>query len=144
VGNLFRWRRSVPSTKRIISAGLGEFELKLVISFIALQFSGPPQRAGNFGLEWHGLFPSTGERLFGVTICHVIDGWKQCPAEERLGPLRLGGMGTSLRLDGDQRVIDMDAGIDIATFQVTESEVKTIDKVILTGAENLAPWGTSG
>jgi hypothetical protein len=132
---------TIEEAKRVMSAGLGEFELKLVISFSAPIFwatmKGGQLRARN----GTAFFLNTGERLFGVTACHVIDGWKQCPAEERPGPLRLAGMGTSVRLDWDQRVIDMDAAIDIATFHVTESEVKTIGKTVLTGAQKNWPPG---
>jgi hypothetical protein len=35
----------------------------------------------------------------------------------------------------------MDAAIDIATFQVAESEVKTIGKTVLTGAQKNWPPG---
>jgi len=132
---------TIEKAKRVMNAGLGEVELKLVISFSAPIFWATLEdgqvRSGN----GTAFFLNTGERLFGVTACHVIDGWEQCPAEKRPGPLRLAGMGTSVRLDWDERVIDMDAAIDIATFCVTESEVKTIGKTVLTGAQKSWPPG---
>src|SRR5882757_5503562 len=47
----------------------------------------------------------------------------------------------NIRSARGQRVIDMDAAIDIATFQVAESEVKTIGKTVLTGAQKNWPPG---
>jgi hypothetical protein len=35
------------------------------------------------------LSPHAGEGLFGVTACHVIDGWRASRAREDVGPLRL-------------------------------------------------------
>jgi hypothetical protein len=132
---------TIEEAKRVMSAGLGEVELKLAISFSAPIFWATVKDGRLRARNGTAFFLNTGERLFGVTACHVIDGWKQCPAEERPGPLRLAGMGTSVRLDWDDRLIDMDATIDIATFRVTESEVKTIGKTVLTGAQRNWPPG---
>lgn len=132
---------TVDEAKRVMSAGLGEVELKLAISFCAPIFWATVKHGKLRSRNGTAFFVNTGERLFGVTACHVIDGWKQCAAEERPGPLRLGGMGTSILLDWNQRVIDMDAAIDIATFHVTGSEVKTIGKTVLTGAQKKWPPG---
>jgi hypothetical protein len=132
---------ALDEAKRVMSTGLGEVELKLVISFSAPIFWAAVKDRQVRSRNGTAFFLNTGDHLFGVTACHVIDGWKQCPAEERPGPLRLGGMGTSVQLDWDQRVIDMDTAIDIATFRVTESEVKTIGKTVLTGVQKNWPPG---
>lgn len=132
---------TVDDAKRVMSAGLGEVELKLAISFSAPIFWATVKDGQLRARNGTAFFLNTGERLFGVTACHVIDGWKQCPAEERPGPLRLAGMRTSVRLDWDQRLIDMDAAIDIATFHVTEPEVKIIGKTVLTGSQKKWPPG---
>jgi len=132
---------TMDEARRIMSAGLGEVEIKLAISFSAPIFWATLKDGLLRSRNGTAFFLNAGDQLFGVTACHVIDGWKQCPADERPGPLRLAGMGTSVRLDWDQRVIDMDAAIDIATFRVTESEVKTIGKTVLTGAQKRWPPG---
>jgi len=51
------------------------------------------------------------------------------------------GHGNIRSVDWDQRVIDMDAATDVATFHVTGSEVKTIGKTVLTGAQKSWPPG---
>jgi hypothetical protein len=132
---------TISEAKRVMAAGLGEVELKLAISFSTAIFWATVKEGRLRSRNGTAFFLNTGERLFGVTACHVIDGWKQCPAVERPGPLRLAGMGTSIRLDWDQRLIDMDASIDIATFHITESEVKYIGKTVLTGAQKKWPPG---
>ncbi len=133
---------TIDEAKRVMSAGLGEVELKLTISFCAPIFWATLREGKLRCRNGTAFFLNTGEKLFGVTACHVIDGWKRCPAEDRPGPLRLGGMGTSVLLNWDQRVIDADASIDIATFNVDDSEVKSVGKTILTGAQKKWPPGT--
>jgi hypothetical protein len=126
--------------KAIIRGGLGEAELRLVASFCAPMYW-TVKRGGEL-VTRNGtmFFLNTGERIFGVTVCHVIDGWQRSRASEVASPFRIGGDGTSILLDDwDRRVIDLDQSIDIATFAVTESEAKTIGKTVLTGYQRTWP-----
>jgi hypothetical protein len=113
---------------------LTDTELKLAISFSAPIYWTISRNGRLRCRNGTAFFLSTGDHLFGVTACHVIDGWKACPPEERPGMLRLGGMRTFVQLDWEQRVIDSDPAIDIATFQINEAEVRHIEKTVLTGA----------
>jgi hypothetical protein len=85
------------------------------------------------------FFLNTGGGVFGVTACHVIDLWAAARASEDVGPLRLGGGGHSVAIDLDRDAIAMDREIDIATFRVSERDVKALGKEVLTGNQRTWP-----
>jgi hypothetical protein len=125
---------SIEEGKAIVQAGLGRYELDLVTSFCAPiywavrdAFRSVRSRNGT------AFFLDAGQGLFGVTACHVIDGWQASRAGEDAGPLRLAGNGTSVLIEIDRAAIAMDREIDIATFRVTEADVKSLGKNVLTG-----------
>jgi hypothetical protein len=87
------------------------------------------------------FFLNPGQGVFAVTAAHVVDGWRASRASEDAGPLRLAGNGTSIALDWDARVIDAHPEIDIATFGVTEAEIKSLGTIVLTGSQRAWPPG---
>jgi hypothetical protein len=124
----------------VVNSGLGKFELGLINSFNVPIFWMVPRADGTPGYRnGTAFFLNAGERPLGVTASHVIDGWKRCCVEQAAGALHLAGHRDLLQIDWPARVIDDDPDIDIATFAVTEDEVRLLGKNILTGAQKLWP-----
>ena len=133
---------TIEEGKAIIAGGLGRYELELVTSWCTPLYwavrDGPRTVRSRNGTAF---FLDAGEGLFGVTACHVIDGWTHSRANEDAGSLRLAGNGTSIPIDLDKSVIAMDRKIDIATFRVTEADVRSLGKQVLTGCQKTWPPG---
>jgi hypothetical protein len=124
----------------VITSGLGRIELELINSFNAPLFWTIRRNYGAVGYRnGTAFFLDAGEGPFGVTASHVIDGWKRSCAEQEAGPLHLSGHRELLAIDWNERVIDADTAIDIATFAVTEDEIRLLGKTILTGAQKIWP-----
>jgi hypothetical protein len=70
----------------------------------------------------------------GVTAGHVIDGYQKTTATMK-GPLTLTSNGNAIHLDIESRMTDSHPGIDIATFTVTEDEVRRLGHLVLTGGQ---------
>jgi hypothetical protein len=126
--------------RAIINSGLATYELKLVTSFATPLYWAIRKEGRSIGARnGTAFFLDAGHKPFGVTACHVIDGWKRSRAEQDGGPLRLGGQGTSLPMDWDERAIDANSEIDIATFSITATEVRSLGKTIMTGVQREWP-----
>jgi hypothetical protein len=126
--------------KAIMSGGLGDYELERVAGYCAPLYWAV--RGSSRSVSSHNgtaFFLNVGEGLFAVTACHVIDGWMASRASEDAGPLRLGGDGQSVAVDFDRDGIAMDREIDIATFRISESDVKALGKEVLTGNQKSWP-----
>jgi len=126
--------------KAIISSGLGKYELQLVNSFNAPLFWTIRKEDGTLGFRnGTAFFLNAGQRPFGVTAWHVVEGWKRSRAEQGGERLQLAGDQNSLAIDWAARVIDEDPAIDIATFFLTDDEVKSLGKTVMTGAQKRWP-----
>jgi hypothetical protein len=131
---------SLDEAKAIMRAGLGRYELDLVTSFCAPLYwairypdrSFSSQNATTFFLD-------AGEGAFGVTACHVIDGWLAARQMQDVGPLRIAANGPSPVLDWESQRIDSHRGIDIATYRIARSDVLALGKVVLTGSQKEWP-----
>lgn len=80
------------------------------------------------------FFLDTGDRLFGVTAAHVIDGYVAEKARSHRTVCQLG----NLQIDPEERLIskgDRDI-VDIATFRVSRDEVARLGKQAVLAA----PW----
>jgi hypothetical protein len=64
----------------------------------------------------------TGERMFGVTANHVLDGWRADRCTKGVGALQIGNL--SFDPEGRNAIIAAHPGIDIATFQLSPDEGK--------------------
>jgi hypothetical protein len=116
------------------------YELKLVTSFATPLYWAIRKEDRSIGTRnGTAFFLDAGQKPLGVTACHVIDGWKRSRAEQDGGPLRLGGQGASVLVDWDERVIDANSEIDIATFSITDAEVRSLGKTVMTGAQREWP-----
>jgi hypothetical protein len=124
----------------IMRGGLGEAELALAASFCAPIYWVIGRHADGAPIARNGtaFLLDAGEGVFGVTACHVIDGWIR-DRKAGTGPLCIATNGNPLVLDWDNRVIAAHAGIDIATFRITPQEVANLGKVVLTGSQKKWP-----
>jgi hypothetical protein len=126
--------------RAVLDSGLGKFELELISTFNLPLFWMVPNEDGTARYRnGTAFFLNAGARLFGVTASHVIEGWKRSCAERGTCPLHLSGHREVLPIDLHPRVIDDDPEIDIATFAVTEEEVRLLGKTVLTGAQKVWP-----
>jgi hypothetical protein len=101
--------------KAIIASGLGEYELHLINSFNAPLFW--PVRKDNGTVAYRNgtaFFLDAGHGPFGVTACHVVEGWERSCIEHQAGGLQLAGHRQFSPVDWAARVTDKDAEIDIA------------------------------
>lgn len=80
-------------------------------------------------------FLECGSRTFAVTAAHVIDEWRKASMELGAGHLQLAGVRESISLDAESRIIDQHCKMDIATFEVSRSEVESIGKTVFVGGQ---------
>jgi hypothetical protein len=126
--------------RAIMLGGLGRAELEFVTSLCTPLYWAIRTTDGKAGSRnGTSFFLDAGQGPIGVTCAHVIDGWVTSQAGEDAGPLRLGGNGKSLVLDWNERAIDIDTTIDIATFKVEAKEVEWLGKTVLTGYQKVWP-----
>ena len=132
---------ATPQDQRaVLDSGIGKIELELINSFNLPLFWMIPNADGTARYRnGTSFFLNTGSRLFGVTASHVIEGWRRSCVEQGAGTLHLSGQRELLPIDWDACVMDDDPEIDIATFTITEDEVRLLGKTILTGAQKVWP-----
>jgi hypothetical protein len=124
----------------LITAGLGKAEIEFASSVTApllweLRGDGD-QRLTKGG---SAFFLDTGESLFAVTAAHVVEECFADTRSRRFVQCRLAGDGRSLPISLGDRIIDGSAEIDIATFQITASEVAFLGKIALSGFQKTWP-----
>ena len=78
-----------------------------------------------------GFALDTGERMFGVTANHVLEGWRADRSTRHVGPLQIGDL--SFDPDGRNAIIAAHPGIDIATFQISPDQVRQLGKTVIRG-----------
>jgi hypothetical protein len=78
-------------------------------------------------------FIDTGARVFAITACHVID---DCIADAKTAEFvqcMIGGNGKTLYFKLEDRLIDRNPEIDLATLKISEAEVTNIGCAVLRG-----------
>jgi hypothetical protein len=126
--------------KKIMKAGLGKAELELVTSF-SIPLFWPERRGTELRIKNGTAFAlNAGQGTFGVTAAHVINGWRET-ASQQASPLRLAGLSSLQLQDMNTRLIDEDVSIDIATFRLSDTEVASLGKTVLTGSQSTWPPG---
>jgi hypothetical protein len=123
----------------IMSAGLGRAELEIATSYTAPLYWVVRSRTGKIeARNGSAFFLDAGEGVFGVTARHVIEGWRLAVAAGGVEALQLG---RDLPLDfrGKNAILSEDRDIDIATFRITEAEVRSINKVVVRGHQKTWP-----
>jgi hypothetical protein len=86
------------------------------------------------------FFLNTGNNLFGVTACHVV---QEC-LRDTTSPMFVQSMvgtagGPVLPIHLGDRIIDANARLDIATFEITLAEIAFTRRTALTGFEGSWP-----
>jgi hypothetical protein len=124
--------------RAIMAAGLGKAELEFVTSVAAPLYwlirEGDRYRVRNGS----AFFLDAGGGPFAVTANHVVEGWRKDRARGNVVALQLG---LDLQVDFEHRnaIIAGHDGLDIATFRITNDEVRSIGKTVLTGYQRHWP-----
>lgn len=123
----------------LLRSGLGEAELKMVASFVAPIFWARPAPGGGVEIDNGSIFfLDCGDGCFGVTAAHVITGrggYRE--ATER--DLRTVCQIYSEPFNPEERLIDLDDEVDVATFKVSRDEVRSFGRTVLTGHQSSWP-----
>jgi hypothetical protein len=119
--------------RRIIAGGLGKAEIEFISSITAPIFWILQNEEGRFIRSGTFFVLDTGERIFGVTAGHVIQQCFRHMRTEAFQGCNLGGMGRSIPVEMNKRIIDANAQLDIGTFHVTREEAEHIGRTVLTG-----------
>lgn len=116
------------SIMRVLGKAEGEFAVSTAFPiFWTIREADRQYRARNgtaFALH-------TGERMFGVTANHVLDGWRADRGTKGVGALQIGNL--SFDPEGRNAIIAAHPGIDIATFKLSPDEVSKLGKTVLKG-----------
>jgi hypothetical protein len=123
----------------MIMAGLAKAEIEFASSVCVPFFWALRGSRGEQLKSGSAFFLDTGERLFAVTACHVVE---ECLADSRSPTFiqcMIGGPGSTLPLYLGDRIIDANHDLDIATFHVTSEEVSRLGMTPLRGYVNQWP-----
>ena len=116
------------SIMRVLGKAEGEFAVSTAFPiFWTIREADRQYRARNgmaFALD-------SGERMFGVTANHVLDGWRADRGTKGVGALQIGNL--SFDPEGRNAIIAAHPGIDIATFQLSPDEVRKLGKTVFKG-----------
>jgi hypothetical protein len=130
---------SMEEAKAIIKGGLGKAELEFVTSITAPLYWVIREDDKQYKVRnGSAFFLDAGVGPFGVTACHVVNGWREARKNGGVIAVQI-GCDLLLDFEGKNRLIDEHDKIDIATFQITASEISSINKVILTGSQKEWP-----
>jgi hypothetical protein len=122
-----------------MKGGLGQAEVELAASFTAPLFWILRGERGETIKNGSVFFLDAGEGVFAVTASHVVE---ECFADSRSPSFvqcMIGGNGDTLPIHLRDRIIDANHDLDIATFRVTEEEVRATRHTVLTGYQKAWP-----
>ncbi|MEQ1492404.1 MAG: hypothetical protein ABL932_17815 [Terricaulis sp.] len=126
--------------RAIMASGLGKVELELAVSYSAPLYWIMRDDAGGLrARNGTAFFLNTGDAVFGVTACHVLRELELDRSKHAVEAVQMGD--THPLNDLDERIIARDDDIDIATFRVSEAEVRALGKNALTGSQQQWPPG---
>lgn len=77
------------------------------------------------------FFLNTGSNSFGVTAAHVIKNWQNDISRIDSNGLRIGSL---MIEDIESRLIDLDEAVDIATYRISDDEIRALNKTIFRGS----------
>lgn len=126
--------------RAIMAGGLGKAELEFVTSLTAPLYWVIRKNDNHFrARNGSAFFLDTGDGPLCVTAHHVIEGWKEDCRDGNVVAIQLG----DLPIDFESRhaLIAAHEGMDIATFQITLDEIRSIGKTVLTGSQSDWPPG---
>lgn len=121
----------------ILAGGYGEQLLQSAAHYVAPIFWGDPSSDESGSIENNGsiFFLECGGPEFAVTCDHVIENW--IGAKRENPSLRCQLM--DLPFDPESRIIDRDPNLDLATLEISEGEVQSLDKWIYRRAQDRWP-----
>jgi hypothetical protein len=125
--------------RRVMASGLGRAELEFATSICAPLYWIIRDLDGKLRpRNGTAFFLDAGEGVFAVTAAHVLTGLDSDLRDNDVVAVQLG---RDLVLDFADKhaVISRDDMLDIATFQITEPEVRFLGKSILTGFQSTWP-----
>jgi len=84
------------------------------------------------------FFLDVGQGPFGVTANHVIEGYEQARDQGNVVACQIG---QDLRFDiqGSHRILCRHPDIDIATFQISADEIRSMGRTVFTGQQSIWP-----
>ena len=124
----------------VAEEALGKAEIEFAASVTAPLFWVLRDGAGERIRSGSAFFLDTGESLFAVTACHVVE---ECLADSRSPSFvqaMIGGRtGQPICLHLGDRIIAAHHDIDIATFRVTREELRLAGHTVLSGFQKKWP-----
>jgi hypothetical protein len=112
---------------RMLRSGLGKELFKVAASYAApILFAPPPPLRPGAVANGTIFFIKPGDATLAVTAAHVYRGYLKIKPDEP----RLVCQIADLRFNPEERLIDVDDGLDLATFRVEEREVAQIGKLV--------------
>jgi hypothetical protein len=117
--------------KRMMAGGLGEVELKLVASYTAPLFWVLNDQGKQTFRNGSTFFLDTGARIFAVSAAHVVEECLTASRDPSFAGCMFGSEGQSVSVRLEDRLIARDRDLDMATFTVSEEEVRRVGKVVL-------------
>jgi hypothetical protein len=120
----------------LFKSGLGKAEGELIASIVTPIYW-YHQTAGGLAVRNGSIFfLDCGEGCFGVTAAHVVEGYRQDAAAH---PSLICQIGHDLIINVEDRLIDIDPQIDIATVRISTDEVARLGKIVYAGAGKAWP-----
>lgn len=117
--------REAREIARRVGKATGEFAVTIVAP---LYWVGRDADGTFYTRNGTAFFLQTRDALFGVTAAHVIEGWRKHCEQHGKTTFRLGGRAsTSVPFDWDERYVDINPDMDIATFTVSLREIEQIN-----------------
>jgi hypothetical protein len=126
----------------LILGGLGEAELKIAASYTTPFFWVLRSSDGREMMKGgSAFFLDTGERIFAVTAAHVVEECLQDTKSSTFVQCMLGSkLGSVVAFHLGDRLIDTHREIDIATFWITQEEIRQTGRVVLQGFYHGKGW----
>jgi hypothetical protein len=126
--------------RKIMAGGLGKAELEFATSVCAPLYWIIKEPDGRNKRVRNGtaFFLNAGSGVFAVTAAHVLAGLDEDSKSAKVESVQL-GTDLALDLSGRHAVIDRHDDVDIATFRITDEEVRRLGKTVLTGSQNAWP-----
>ncbi len=120
----------------LFKSGLGKAEGEFIASMVT-PFYWYWQADGGVAVRNGSIFfLNCGGGCMGVTAAHVIKGYRSDAAAH---PTARCQIGHDLIVDIEERLIDIDPSIDIATVSISVGEVAALQKIVYTGVGNEWP-----
>lgn len=130
---------NVDEAKTLLKGPFGKVLLEAPRSYVSPLYWGTPKENGEWTVDNNGtaFAIDCGAGPFLVTASHVYEGYLEAKAKAPAIRCQLGNM----EFIPEKRVIDFrpSAQLDIATFQVTEAEIRTLGKTVLKGSNSSWP-----